>query len=135
VSTAFFSQAELEADISPHTTRRLLDHNGDGIVDVAAELQLRVDACAHISSIFRGPYAAVPSAADATPEEKRCARSWALGQLAVRFPEYFRFDGHKLCEQTDREAMRARAIEPAENKTHVRSDTVPSWGGWGECGC
>ena len=134
MGTAYITQAELEADISPHTTRRLLDHDGDGLVDVAAELQLRVDASAHISALFRGPYAAVPTAADATAEEKRLARSWALGHLAVRFPEYFRFDGHKLCEQTDRETIRARTIEPAENKTHARSAPISPWDGW-DCGC
>lgn len=118
---AFITLSEVEIDLSSLTTRRLLDHDGDGAVDAANIAQRMQDACAHVIAMTRGHRATMPTAGEATDEEKRLARMWLAGKLAIDFPEYFRIDGFKYVVETDRQIANARNIEPAENKTHVAS--------------
>lgn len=123
----FITLAECQIEVSAQTTARLLDGDGDGVIDPAAELQRREDACAHVVSLIHGAKADIPAAADAPAEWKRLARRWFLAQLAVDFPEYFRFDGMKLSKEIDREIAQCRLVEPAENLTYVASATSPDW--------
>jgi len=127
---AFITLAEVEIDLSSLTTRRLLDHDGDGIVDPAGAAQRCEDACVHVVSLVHGYKATVPSAADAPAEWKRLARRWFLAQLAIDFAEYFRFDGQKMAVAIDREIVAMRNVEPAENKTYTKSIPLDEGEDW-----
>lgn len=121
---AFITLAEVEIDLSSLTTRRLLDFDNDGVVDAANIAQRMQDACARVIAMTRGHRVTMPTASEATDEEKRLARMWLAGKLAIDFAEYFRIDGFKYIAEADRQIASARNVEPAENKTHVASEPL-----------
>lgn len=121
MALAFFTLAELKAEISEPAVTRLLVESGS--FD-----QRCWDASAHVVALIFGynyPEADLPSP---IPREwSRLARQWAFGQLVVDFPEYFRVDGPARCKEVDRQILQSRAVEPSDGLTHVASIKGEDW--------
>lgn len=129
MSSPFISEADVEAELSEVTTRRLLDDAGDGTLNSVRLAQLRTDACARVTALIKGYQAPIPSAVEAPLEWKRLALRWLIAQLAIDYPGFFRLNGLALLAAVEREILTARAAEPTDNQVHVASVPFGPWGG------
>lgn len=98
---ALFTQAELEAFVGGDTVRRILDDNRDGTADSAPVAAIISDASAHVLSAYYQTYEEVPETIP--PRLKTLAKHAGKGYLAIRHPEYVRFDGYKILEYVDKQ--------------------------------
>lgn len=121
MALAFFTLAELKAEISEPAVTRLLVESGS--FDQRCE-----DASAHVVALILGYNYAEADLPSPIPREwKRLARQWAFAQLATDFPEYFRVDGPARCVAIDKQILQSRSVEPLDNQTHVASITGEDW--------
>lgn len=98
---ALFTQAELESFVGTDTVRRILDDNRDGTADANPVASIISDASAHVLSAYYQTYDEVP--ATVPPRLKTLAKHAGKGYLAIRHPEYVRFDGYKILEYVDKQ--------------------------------
>lgn len=100
---ALFTQAELERFVGSDTVRRILDDDRNGTADANAVTDIITDASAHVLSAYYQTYDDVPDADDVPPRLKTLAKHAGKGYLAIRHPEYVRFDGYKILEYVDKQ--------------------------------
>jgi len=127
----FIFAADVQAELSTVTVRRLLDDDGDGLPDPERINQLCTHASGHVVARIKGYKFQVPDAAHAPPEWKRLAIRWVIAQLAVEYPTFFRNDGAKLIEIVESEILAARAAEVEDNTVATASEPQEVWGPWG----
>lgn len=100
---ALFTQAELERFVGGDSVRRILDDDRDGTADANAVTDIITDASAHVLSAYYQTYDEVPDA-DAIPARlKTLGKHAGKAYLAIRHPEYVRFDGYKILEYVDKQ--------------------------------
>jgi hypothetical protein len=100
---ALFTQAELERFVGADTVRRILDDDRNGTADANAVTNIITDASAHVLSAYYQTYDEVPDADNIPPRLKTLGKHAGKGYLAIRHPEYVRFDGYKILEYVDKQ--------------------------------
>lgn len=99
--------ADLEARISKDVVRQVYDDNNFGNPDTDAIAQLQADSQSYVDGFLRAVYT-IPLTPVVPGEVKRISLDVAVGYLAVRHPEYVRFDGHAMLDRARAELMDLR---------------------------
>ncbi len=123
----FLTQAKVEAEISAVTVERLLDHDGDGVIDTASLGQRMKSACGHVVTLIKGYKAEVPVVGEAPEEWERLALRYLISQLAIDYPGYFRMNGLAAQEAVNSEILTARAVEPTDQQVATASVAQDLW--------
>ena len=97
MTSAYFTQADLENRVSAETVRQVFDDDNSGTADTGPLAELIADASSYVDGYLRGiyllPLPTVPN------EVKRLALDVACAYLSERHPEYVRYDGGKMMDR------------------------------------
>jgi hypothetical protein len=100
---ALFTQAELERFVGADTVRRILDDDRDGTADENAVTDIIADASAHVLSAYYQTYDEVPDEEAIPARLKTLGKHAGKAYLAIRHPEYVRFDGYTILGYVDKQ--------------------------------
>lgn len=92
MTSAYFTQSDLENRLSANVVARALDDNNDGSADAGPVARLIADASSYVDGFLRGVYT-LPLSPSVPNEVKRLALDVAAAMLAIRHPAYVKFDG------------------------------------------
>lgn len=119
------TRPQLEARVSARVVRQVLDDNNDGEADTDPIQGILRDASSYVLEAYYGTFDEVPEEVPAALE--RLAKDAAQAYLAIRHPEYVRYDGFKMFERIDRELD--RLVEGKRRTGEAPPDPASNHGG------
>jgi phage gp36-like protein len=98
------TRPQLEARVSARVVQQVLDDNNDGQPDGDPVDAILRDASSYVLEAYYNVFGQVPE--EIPPALTRLALDAAQAYLAIRHPEYVRYDGYKMLERIDKELDR-----------------------------
>jgi len=119
------TRAQLEARVSVRVVRQVLDDNNDGEPDDDPIDSILRDASSYVLEAYYGTFDEVPEEVPAALE--RLALDAAQAYLAIRNPEYVRYDGYRMFERIDKQLD--RLVEGKRRVGETPPDPASNHGG------
>lgn len=121
MTSAYFSQEDLELRLSKTVVQQIYDDDNAGIAKSDAIDALVSDASSKVDSYLRGIYT-IPLS-EVPNEVKRLALDVAVAYAAMRHPEYVRRDGKALMEMAEKDL---KSLRNGETRLDIQTSPEPA---------